>query len=292
MRDVLQLLQHHLSQRSSSWSVGEFGALAEYHHHGPGSADLHNLTLWSDGGALRIETAAARVLAYETPSANPRLWNHGVAFCLLESEARMHGRAVLTELGPDAQAVRESARGEVLFDIGLNLTTADFCIRTGDAALIALLRAHLGVPWFSLPHLHAAVLAASPARVVISHLARIEIDNPIPRPHQASPAGPHTHVLPDLLKRHRVYDASIPVPPGYLPCLTLYPPHPARDAEGRERPFEPQAHAEFQSLLEMHGDAVFVAAKKNAAADEGNRTAHLGRLIAGRQRALLAAHAS
>ena len=288
MHHALQLLRHHLAQPASSWSVGEFGALAEYHHAGGDRVDLDALTLSSPGGALRVERASApHLLAYETPSANPRLWNHGVAFCLPEAQARMHGRGVLTELGQDQAAIRADARGHLLFDIGLGLATADFCIRTYDAQLIALLRGAVGRNWFEHPELNAAVLAASPARVVISRLARIEIDNPIPRPNQASPDGPHTHVLPDLLKRHRVHDASIPVPAGCLPCLTLYPQHPARDAEGRERPFEPAAHAAFQSLLEQHGDATFVAAKHGTVGAAAGRVAHLGHLIAGRQRALL-----
>ena len=86
-----------------------------------------------------------------------------------------------------------------------------------------------------------------------------------------------------------MHDASIPVPVGYLPCLTLYPAHPARDAEGRERPFGPAVHASYQRLLERYGDAEYVAAKQSAQVDDqaGCRSAHLGHLIAARQRALL-----
>ena len=106
-------------------------------------------------------------------------------------------------------------------------------------------------------------------------------------PGGVSPDGPHTHLLPELLRHHRVHDANIPVPAGLLPCLTLYPPHPARDAEGRERAFDRDLHVAYQGLLEDHGDAEFVAAKRGAARVD-SRVTHLGRLIAERQRAFLA----
>ena len=79
--------------------------------------------------------------------------------------------------------------------------------------------------------------------------------------------------------------SNIPVPAGFLPCLTLYPAHPARDAEGRERRFDARMHAAYQSLLECYGDPEYVAAKRNDTPAR-SRKANLGRLIAARQRAM------
>ena len=92
-------------------------------------------------------------------------------------------------------------------------------------------------------------------------------------------------MLPALLRRHRVYDANIPVPRGVLPCLTLYPAHPARDPEGRERAFDPALHEAFQALLAQFGDPQYLAGKQGKSALD-SRLAHLGRIIGGRQRAL------
>jgi hypothetical protein len=47
------------------------------------------------------------------------------------------------------------------------------------------------------------ILAANPHRVFISRLGRIEVYQPIPPPSGKSPEGPHTHVLPRLLKSGR-----------------------------------------------------------------------------------------
>lgn len=284
MPTVDALLLAHLADPASSWSVGEMGVLAEFHCHG----ETHQpdaRTVVTRGGALRVAADIdALPLAYETPSANPRLWNHGIAFCLAGDTARRAMRRAITALGPDIDAIDPADRDAELFDLGLGLATTDFLLRTRDAALIARLRAAAGSAWGADHALEAAVVRASPVRVLVTRLARVEVDNPIPLPGGVSPDGPHTHLLPEVMRRGRVHDANIPVPAGMLPCLTLYPPHPARDAEGRERAFDAAAHHQYQALLERFGDPVYVAAKRGDIDD--SRLAHLGRLIGERQRAL------
>ena len=286
MSDVEKFLADHLCKPSSAWSVGEFGVLAEFHNT-PGGAPIDAYTVAANGGAMRVKPlAAARILAYETPSPNARLWNHGIAFCLPEAQARMEGRTGITELGPDGEAIVDKCRHEILFDLGLGRRSVNFYVRTADAALIALLRGAQGASVLEQPELNAALVAAGPTRVVESRMARIEITNPIPPPGGVSPDGPHTHLMPELIKRSRTHDANIPVPAGFLPCLTLYPSHPARDAEGRERPFDAALHIAYQQLLERYGDPDYVAAKRGTIASS-TRKANLGRLIAARQRALI-----
>lgn len=286
MKDAEALLAAHLPMATSSWSVGEFGVLAEFHHARTPTESASTSIASTDGGALRVSLHPdVRVLAYETPSPNPRLWNHGIAFCLPEDKARMDGRTGVTELGHDTRAIFESSREDLLFDLGLARRSVNFCVRTGDPTLISVLRRALGVSVLDDAALSAAIVAAGPTRVVESRMARIEITNPIPAPGGASPEGPHTHLMPELIRRRRTHDANIPLPAGYLACLTLYPSHPARDAEGRERTFDANLHAEYQHLLERYGDADYLAAKRG---EDGRRSRkeNLGRLIAARQRAL------
>lgn len=284
------LLAEHLCDPTSSWSVGEFGVLAEFHHTSrstnSGTQTLDRFTTVTAGGAMRVgPLPGVRVLAYETPSPNRRLWNHGIAFCLPESEAQMDCRAGVTELGPDREAILAADRQALLFDLGLARRSVNFCVRTTDPALIALLRGAQGRSVLDQPELNSAIVAAGPARVVESRLARVEISNPIPPPDGVSPDGPHTHLMPGLIRRGRTHDANIPVPAGTLVCLTLYPAHAARDAEGRERPFDAERHAAYQRLLERYGDPDYVAAKCGGGSPRG-RKENLGRLIAARQRAL------
>jgi hypothetical protein len=271
---------------ASAWSVGELGVLAEFHHHGR-TARPDATTVVAQGGAMRVAgDVEPMLLAYETPAANPRLWNHGIAFCLPESVARGAKRTTITTRGPDADAIDPAERDGELFDLGLGRITTDFLVRTRDPELIARLRDANGATWAADHGLQAAILRASPTRVLVSRLARVEVTNPIPPAGGVSPDGPHTHLLPGVMRRGRVHDANIPVPPGWLPCLTLYPPHPARDAEGRERAFDADAHERFQALLRQFGDRDYLAGKRGAGADDSH-FARVGRLIAARQRALL-----
>ncbi len=286
MSSIGPLLVRHLADPTSSWSVGELGVLAEFHHHGA-TLQPDPYTVITGGGAIRVcERDDIVPLAYETPSANPRLWNHGVVFCLPADKAGMSRRSSVTEIGPDTESILQGAHGEVLFDLGLGLRTADFMVRTRDPALLSILRTACGRRWIDDAALNDAIVAASPHRVIVSRLARVEISNAIPAPDGFSPDGPHTHLLPAIMRRERVHDANIPVPAGMLPCLTLYPAHPARDAEGRERAFDAGLHLAYQDLLKGLGHPDYLAAKAGDAQVD-SRIAHLGRLIAKRQQAFL-----
>ncbi len=284
--DADQLVVEHLGEPTSSWSVGEFGVLAEFHQGAFTNVIGDGWTARTQGGAIRVTPhAGVRVLAYETPSPNPRHWNHGIAFCLPEDVASMDRRTSIAELGPDRDAIFPEARDEILFDLGLGRRSINFCVRTSDGALIGLLRGARGRSLLEDPLLGAAVAAAGPVRVVESRTARIEVSNPIPPRDGVSPDGPHTHLLPGLMKSGRTHNANIPVPAGYLACLTLYPAHPARDTEGREHEFDAGMHAAYQQLLERFGDPDYVAAKRSSAPPR-SRKESLGQLIAARQRAL------
>jgi hypothetical protein len=175
----------------------------------------------------------------------------------------MNRRAALTEIGPDHQAPREEDREAILFDLGLGALQADFCVRIGDRSLAARLREHVGRAVFEPGNpAMAMILAANPHRVFISRLGRIEVYQPIPPPSGKSPEGPHTHVLPRLLKSGRTHPATEPVPEGLVPCAHLYPPHPARDGLGEARPFDATHHHAFQRMMAACGDPAGLAAKR------------------------------
>ena len=78
-----------------------------------------------------------------------------------------------------------------------------------------------------------AIKEASPHRVCISALGRIEVYQHIPSAgrHVRTPEGPHTHLLLGLLKAGPGHAADAAIPPGFVACLTLYP---ARGVAGPE----------------------------------------------------------
>jgi len=266
MTDLVEFLAEQVSDNEVAWSLGTFGAIAEFTR----DADEPVVLDRADGsvsavtarGALRITLhLECRPIASESPTTES--WSHRVALCLPETSCAMSGRTEFIEVGLDDEALREEDRAGVLFDLGLGALNADFYVRSSDAEVVAALRGCTGKSVFS-PSSGAmkAILAANPHRVFVSRLGRIEVYQPIPSADGKSPSGPHTHVLPKLLGHGRTHSANEPLPPGWIPCTHFYPPHPARDPFGQRRPFQAERHAAFQVLLERYGDPQRLALKQ------------------------------
>jgi hypothetical protein len=261
--NALDLAATRLADPGSGWSIGASGVLAEFMRDPGEPFEGERLRVVTGRGAIRVERCAEMgALAYEVLSAQAGLWHHGVVFTLPEGAAAMPARTSVTELGPDLEAIRPGDRAATLFDLGLGSAAFAFCVRTGERALVDALRRVAGERFLAAGRALAAVLvAASPHRVAISRLARIEVYQPIAPEGGATPTGPHTHLMPRLVRPGRAASSSIPLGPGRLPGLTLYPPHPAKDEAGVRKPFSPAEHAAFQRLLERFGDPAAVAAK-------------------------------
>ncbi len=259
MADLRDVLIDHLVDARAGWSMGSFGAVAEFHQDWGEYLEADAPTMFvraTSRGAMRLNADMVDQVvpvAYETLSAKPQRWSHGVALCLPERDSAMEGRKVLTELGADAEAVRPADRKAVLFDIGLALPQCDFCIRTADTDLIALLRAHAGRSLFEPGNpVSAALMAAHPHRVALTRIGRIEVFQKIGGPETGgvSPAGPHTHLLPHLLRSGRTHSANTPIPKYHVPLGYLHPANPVMDTLGRDLKFDIDAHARFQALFE------------------------------------------
>src|SRR5262249_10972886 len=102
----------------------------------------------------------------------------------------------------------------------------------------------------------------SPHRVFVCRFARLEVYQRIPGRDEQPPEGPHTHVLPHLLRHQRTHPATAPIPEGWVPCLSLYPANPVFDALGHPRPFDREAYEDFQALLRDFGDPELVGFKE------------------------------
>jgi hypothetical protein len=263
------LLLDHIRDHSSSWSCGRFGAIAEFHRDADEPVEIATepaIVATTSRGAIRVELLPElRLVAYETISKCIESWGQGVVLCLPRERAVMGGRTVVTELGPDAGAVRGQDRDAVLFDLGVGGAQSDTCIRSGDPETIALLRAMAGAPLFaaSADRLQR-LLTLSPHRVFCCRMGRIEVYQPIPTPGGTSAEGPHTHVLPRLLASGRDHAATVPVPDGWLAGMTLFPAHPLYRASGAAISFDAARHEAFQSLMEQYGDPALLAGKKAA----------------------------
>jgi hypothetical protein len=262
--DLAAFLATQMASAETQWSLGTFGAIAEFSRDADEPVALArndaSLEAVTDRGAIRLDLRAnMRPVAFETTT--KASWNHRIALCLPRESCAMNGREVLTELGRDGDALRAQDRDAVLFDLGLGALQIDCCVRIADPAVAAQLRNHCGHPVFASPAM-GIILANSPHRVFFSRLGRVEVFQEIPPPHGKSPEGPHTHVLPALLRHRRTHPATEPIPQGFVPCAHIYPPHPAKDALGRERAFDRNHHDTFQAILRDYGDPTFLALKQ------------------------------
>ncbi|MFG1348636.1 DUF6925 family protein [Xanthobacter autotrophicus] len=227
--DSFDALTRHALDPRTGWSLGIFGAIAEFMRD-PGEATAIETgadilkVVTARGGLVVRRHPATVVVDYEMPSRHAERRVRALAACLPERDAARAGRAVVTEVGPDMAALREEDRGALLFDLGIGLTSVETCVRTRAPALIAALRAAEGMPALAAPGLIAAMVEHGPHRVFASALGRIEVFQPIPPPGGVSPDGPHTHVLPKLIAHGRTHAASVPIPEGLVPCLSIHPP--------------------------------------------------------------------
>lgn len=259
---TLEVALSQLAVASSGWSIGVLGALAEFERDEGESAIRCDASIVTGRGAIGLDLSVeARAIAYELPSARADSWLQGVALCVPPGEGRMHAREVITEVGRDAHALRPQDRDATLFDLGLGSAHCDFHVRSTNPDHIARLRAASGRVLLDEPRVFAEIVEMSPHRVFVSALGRIEVYQRIGGPGGATPCGPHTHLLPKLLRTGHARYASLPVPRDWVVCATIYPAHPARNQEGLAKPFEAQQHDAFQSLLRRVGDPDCLAVK-------------------------------
>lgn len=253
----MDLLASQLADTEAGWSVGTFGAIAEFTREPGEDVDLlvsgaRIYAVTAKGGIRIVPHPGVRLIASESPTTES--WSHRVALCLPNAASAMNGRRVLSEIGPDREALLSRDRNGILFDLGLGTLQIDACIRINDAHVIAALRDRTGQSVFA-PDSDAMriILAANPHRVFVSRIGRAEVFQPIPAPGGKSPDGPHTHVLPKLLTHGRTHAATEPLPEGLVPCAHLYPAHPLRDQLGRKHAFRPDRYTAFETILGRHG---------------------------------------
>ena len=264
--DVTSLIREELATATTQWNLGTFGAIAEFLRDPGEPAELGDgpgrLFAVTDRGGIGFDDLSqVRLFASET--AVGQGWSHRIALCLPEAACATNRRSVLTELGPDGAALRPQDRTGIRFDMGLGTRQVDICIRTGDPALIATLRSVAGRSLLEAGNpAMGAIVSAGPHRVFVARAGRCEVYQPIPPADGKSPEGPHTHVLPQLLRSGRTHAATEPVPDGWVPFAHLVPAHPLKDAMARPRPWDAPAHERFQALLAATGDPELTALKQ------------------------------
>ncbi len=260
--ELLQTLTSYIGDQQTGWSIGSFGAIAEFHQRDTDVLELDdpkNLLRVTEKGGISLDVdslSAVHPIAYETISPRANRWAQGIVLCMPKEQSRTHQRSVLTELGQDDNALRLMDRPALIFDMGLGLENIDFCIRTQDERLIEILRANKGRSLFDPSNTAMKeILKYHPHRVAISKLGRVEVYQKIGGPDTGgvSPDGPHTHVLPKLLRTGRTHSANIPIPDDLLPVASIHPASPIYDELARNIPFCHRRFTQFQQFLRRYG---------------------------------------
>ncbi len=209
--DPSEVARRHLADAANGWSVGAWGAIGEFQYDAdePGLAvDLQALAVTSRRGALHIgELREAQPFALVDDTGRTR----EIAFCSSRPGAQ---RTTIHELDRDT------------FDLGIGAPHIDMMVRLrgDDAATRAALREGAGRRLLASGNpAGAAIGRSSPTRIFASALARLEVHQPIPPPGGRSPAGPHSHLLPQYLKEGRTHPPGSPLPAGLYCGLSLYP---------------------------------------------------------------------
>jgi predicted Fe-S protein YdhL (DUF1289 family) len=221
-----RLLQSALDP-ATTFAIGVQGAVAEFMRAPDDRAivkgDADRLLIRSKVGALRLDMEPwVRVFSFGPEGGLA----DEIVLAIDRPQLTSQAACTLSELGPDRNAVRKREQRAVLFDLGLDRPTIRFCVRTDDPELVAGLRGCVGQPWpEAAPALIPLLLERHPHRVVVSPLGRIEVSQPIGlrNGEPGTPVGPHTHLLPELLRTGRDLAPGRDLPPGYAPVASVFP---------------------------------------------------------------------
>ena len=261
--NVHTLLCSYLSGSENSCSIGGIGALAEFHATSATELQSHDnyFSANSELGCISIKSQSdLEVLAYETLGKHEDTWRWGLVFSIPKESCSLPNYTVLREIGRDCNANNPAHRNDLLFDIGTGIPHVQFCIRTNENELISVLQRHEGTAIATSGNPVLDIVAkASPHRVVQSQTARIEVYQKID-PYK-TPMGPHTHLLPKLLRGKRSYASNVPLPLTQAPQLTIYPENPLFDRYGHSRKFNKAAYDSFLPSLIAYSVPEFYAEK-------------------------------
>ena len=214
---IADFVERTLAEAAGGWSVGVQGALAEYALAAGEQAVVRRtgrtVEALAPGGGLRL-TITDDTVAWAADGAGDGV-GVGVVTLAVPRSTLAAPRPGVTVTGQgDPESLRPEDRSAVLADLAVGHAAAAFCVRTADPDLVTALRSVEGRSWQeALDALGHRLVAASPHRVVIGPLGRIEVYNPIPPRSDVSPAGCHTHLLPALLASGREVAVGDELPP-------------------------------------------------------------------------------
>ena len=191
---IAECLAAQMADAETQWSLGTFGAIAEFARDPDEAADLrygathilgdHRPRRHTHHAACRY--APVRIRDHDQGKLEPPRGTLPAAGALRHEPPCGADRARARFRG----AARRRPRAAFCSISGIDALQIDACVRVSDPAVAAQLRAYCGQPTFAPGNPAAGLLLAhSPHRVFVSRIGRIEVYQPIPpRPWQARKA--------------------------------------------------------------------------------------------------------
>jgi len=240
---------------ANGWSIGSFGAIGEFVRDANEPAAINragnSLEIYTDRGGMRIAPSQnLTLIAWDSLSSDGESWGHHLGFCVPQPETRS---CVIRDLGLDHEALRPQDRQDRLFDMGVACGAVMMLMRSADPVFIAVMERYVGQDLLSVPEIYSETLRAQPHRVLISPAGRVEVYQPVPPADGKSPEGPHTHVISNIVPKHRPHGANTPIPAGMQSALNCHPRSPWRTMLGERHPFRPEIDSGFAPYLSRFG---------------------------------------
>ena len=258
---------------ANGWSIGSFGAIGEFIRDADEPArinrDKNLVEIYTDRGGMRIAPDQKLIpIAWDSLTSDGESWGHHFDFCVKQPQTVSR---VIRDLGVDREALRPEDRAHRIFDMGVACGAVMMVMRSADAAFIAVMEQHVGQDLLSIPEIYVETLRAQPHRILISPAGRIEVYQPVPPADGKSPEGPHTHLITNIVPKHRPHGANTPIPEGMQSALNCHPRSPWRTMLGERHPFRPEIDSAFASYLSRFGlvEDAEVEAWLRAALDTG-----------------------
>jgi predicted Fe-S protein YdhL (DUF1289 family) len=220
VEDIAEWASATITERRGTWVTGMPGAVAEFPclQQREVCAELkEDVVIGRARDALFRLRLNERLRAFTFAGESP------IVLGLSKGHLTLPMARTFTVLGKDTDAIEAVHLEHTLFDFGLGRRCSRFCVRT-DGTFVETLQALAGHPWSEvLAEIGAAIIAESPARVVESELARIEVFSPIPLADGKTSFGAHTHFLPKFLAAGDEIPSPLTLPDYAAPIAIFYP---------------------------------------------------------------------
>lgn len=257
---IKKLLLDAADKTNSSWAIVRDGVVAEFSIV-PGDKPIKTF----DNNTLKIDTHRAtlcinfddsvKAIVAESGAHGCSPWTQIIYLCIPKDQAKMSCRNKLTYLGNFDNG---TDKGD-LWDLGVGTETLDACIVAKDKPTNELLKQNEGKYIIDDPDFLRELVIHSPPRLFQTKFAYIIVRQKIPLTEKEELEGPHTHLLPPIIKSKKYFE--VPVPENMIPIIQTDPFGSVIDGNGNFHAWNGFENDDFQTFLQKYGDSKYVALK-------------------------------